>query len=170
MSPSILIKSESHTTQEGNNIPPKGSLLSIFLFSSNSDKFCILLTLSLPECLMEFCKVILTFVCGRNPMMWPFKWKLSACTFTWCYLFLRMLENEIWEFGRNLPLATFGIERVNKGPHAQLSQKGINSGRRKWPSKAHVKIIFDQLFHVLLSRYVRGYQNNCLFVKRSTVL
>ena len=103
---------------------------------------------------MEFCKVTLTFVCGRNPMMWPFKWKLSACTFTWCYLFLKILENEIWKFGRNFPLATFGSERVNKGPHAQLSQKGIKSGRRKWPLKAHVKIIFGQLFHGLLSRYV----------------
>ena len=49
-----------------------------------------------PDCLMEFCKVTLTFVCGRNPMMWPFKWKLSACTFTWCHLFLTILENEIW--------------------------------------------------------------------------
>ena len=52
-------------------------------------------------------------VCGRNPMMWPFKWKLSACTFTWCYLFVKILENEILKFGRNLPLATFGSERVN---------------------------------------------------------
>ena len=53
------------------------------------------------------------WVCGRNPMMWPFKWKLSTCTFTWCYLFVKILENEIWKFGRNLPLATFGSERVN---------------------------------------------------------
>ena len=45
-------------------------------------------------------------------MMWPFKWKLSACTFTWCYLFVKIFENEIWKFGRNLPLATFGSERV----------------------------------------------------------
>ena len=45
-------------------------------------------------------------------MMWPFKWKLFTCTFTWCYLFLTILENEIWKFGRNLPLATFGTERV----------------------------------------------------------
>ena len=52
-------------------------------------------------------------VCGQNPMMWPFKWKLSAFTFTWCYFFLKILENEIWKFGRNLPLATFGSERVN---------------------------------------------------------
>ena len=28
-------------------------------------------------------------------MIWPFKWKLSACTFTWCYLFVKILENEI---------------------------------------------------------------------------
>ena len=27
------------------------------------------------------------WVCGWNPVMWPFKWKLSVCTFTWCYLF-----------------------------------------------------------------------------------
>ena len=53
-------------------------------------------------------------VCGRNPIVWPFRWKLSACTFTWCYLFVRILENEIWKFGRNLPLATFGSERVKK--------------------------------------------------------
>ena len=55
------------------------------------------------------------WVCGRNPMMRPFKWKPSACTFTytWCYLFLTILENEIWKFGRNLPLTTFDSERVN---------------------------------------------------------
>ena len=53
------------------------------------------------------------WVCGRNPMMWPFKWKLSACTFTWCYLFLTILENEIWKFGRNLPLTKSDSERVN---------------------------------------------------------
>ena len=29
-------------------------------------------------------------------------------------LFLTILENEIWKFGRNLPLATLGSERVNK--------------------------------------------------------
>ena len=46
--------------------------------------------------------------------MWPFKWKLSTCTYTWCYLFLTILENEIWKFGRNLPLATFGSERVKE--------------------------------------------------------
>ena len=52
------------------------------------------------------------WVYGRNTMMWPFKWKLSACTYTWCYLSPTILENEIWKFGRNLPLATFGTERV----------------------------------------------------------
>ena len=33
--------------------------------------------------------------CGRNPMMWPFKWKLSACTFTGYSLFVKILGNEI---------------------------------------------------------------------------
>ena len=27
------------------------------------------------------------WVCGWNPMVWPFKWKLFRRTFTWCYLF-----------------------------------------------------------------------------------
>ena len=44
--------------------------------------------------------------------MWPFKWQLSVCTFTWCFLFFKILENEICKSGRNLPLTTFGIERV----------------------------------------------------------
>ena len=51
-------------------------------------------------------------VCGWNPMMWPFKWKLPACTYTWYFLFFKMLENEIWKSGRNLPLTTFGSGRV----------------------------------------------------------
>ena len=51
-------------------------------------------------------------------MMWPFKWKLSACTFTCYYLFLKILENEMWKFGRNLPLATFGSEKVKFRPVA----------------------------------------------------
>ena len=46
--------------------------------------------------------------------MWPFKWKLSAFTFTWRHLFLKENESEMkmWNVGRNLPLATLGSERV----------------------------------------------------------
>ena len=47
-------------------------------------------------------------------MMWPFKWKLSAYTYTWRYLFVKILQIEIWKLGRNLPLAPFGSEMVNK--------------------------------------------------------
>ena len=39
------------------------------------------------------------WVCRRNPMLWPFKWKLSACTYTWCYLFFQNFRKrnvEIW--------------------------------------------------------------------------
>ena len=61
-------------------------------------------------------------VYGQNPMMWPFKWKLSAYTFTWCYLFLKIFENEMWNFGWNLPLATFGSERVKGRLHDSLLQ------------------------------------------------
>ena len=82
----------------------------------------------MPEYLMEFCKATLTFeVCRRNPMMWPFKWKLSACTFTWCYLFVKILENEMWKFGRNLPLATFGSERVKAQHPLQILQTDLHS-------------------------------------------
>ena len=39
-------------------------------------------------------------VCGQNPMEWPFKWNLLGSTFMWCYLFLKILRNEIWDFCR----------------------------------------------------------------------
>ena len=77
-------------------------------------------------------------------MMWPFKWKLSACTFTWYYLFVKSLENEIWKFGRNLPLATFGSERVNKSDFCSLScsigfkTDGPNQGN--WRKRFHLSV------------------------------
>ena len=43
-------------------------------------------------------------------MMWPFKWKLSAFTYTYS----KFQQNEIWKFGRNLLLAKFGSERVKE--------------------------------------------------------
>ena len=27
------------------------------------------------------------WVCGWNPIVWPFKWNLFSSTFTWCYVF-----------------------------------------------------------------------------------
>ena len=79
------------------------------------NNFKLSLTLSLPEYLMEVCKVPLTFESADEILWWdPFKWNLSACTFTWYHLFFKIWENEIWKSGRNLPLATFGSERVKK--------------------------------------------------------
>ena len=47
------------------------------------------------------------------------------------------LENEIWNFGRNLPLATFGSDRVIDAAYAIPKRKPEkNSGRRgfePWP-------------------------------------
>ena len=60
-------------------------------------------------------------------MMWPFKWKLSTRTFTWCYFFVKILENEIWKFARNLPLATFARERLKlncKWPKLEIFLNG----------------------------------------------
>ena len=77
-------------------------------------------------------------------MMWPFKWKLSACTFTWYYLFVKSLENEIWKFGRNLPLATFGSERLNNSDFCSLScsigfkTDGPNQGN--WRKRFHLSV------------------------------
>ena len=73
------------------------------------------------------------WVCGRNHMMWPFKWKLSTCTYTWYYLFFKIVQNEIRKSGRNLPLATFGSERVNRLILNELSLKTDNISRRhRW--------------------------------------
>ena len=37
-------------------------------------------------------------VCGRNPLVWPFKWNLSRGTFTWCCLRFSLLQNQILIF------------------------------------------------------------------------
>ena len=69
-------------------------------------------------------------------MMWPFKWKLSTCTFTRRYLFLKILENEICKFGRNLPLATFGSERVKRastGSQITITRPYSLWGLRNYP-------------------------------------
>ena len=47
-------------------------------------------------------------------MMWPFIWKLFACTYKWCYVFFKISQNKIGKFGRNLLLAKFSSERVNQ--------------------------------------------------------
>ena len=102
----------------------------------------ILLTLSLPEYLMEFCKVTQNFwVCGPNPMMSPFKWKLSACTYTWCWLFFKILQNEVCKLTRNLPLASFGSERVN------MSEKRCKQGKSDW-------VLYIPLFKEMLATYM----------------
>ena len=82
-------------------------------FSYINDAF-VNLNLWLPESVYD--KVLWgdsTFwVCGRNPMMWPLKCKLSACTYTWCYLFFSIWESETVTFGWNFLLAKFGSEKV----------------------------------------------------------
>ena len=50
--------------------------------------------------MMKFCEVVLTFTssCWQNPMVWPFKWNLFERNVMWHYLFLNILQNEIWDF------------------------------------------------------------------------
>jgi len=48
------------------------------------------------------------WACGRNPMVWPFNWNLFGSTFTWYYLFLNILQNEIRDVSWLLVLDTLG--------------------------------------------------------------
>ena len=62
---------------------------------------------------METCSVISNFwVCGRNPMVWPFKWNLFSSTFAWYHLFFHILQNEIWDFSSVLVFGTLGFSRT----------------------------------------------------------
>ena len=54
------------------------------------------------------------WVCGQNPMMWPFKWNLSACSFKRRYLFSKFYKTKFGNFCWILPLNTLGTERVNE--------------------------------------------------------
>ena len=38
------------------------------------------------------------WVCGWNPSVWPFKWKISSSIFTWFCLFFTILQSEIFDF------------------------------------------------------------------------
>ena len=40
------------------------------------------------------------WVCGWNPKVWPFKWKLLRSTFLWCCLFPNLLQMQIWSLLR----------------------------------------------------------------------
>ena len=77
----------------------------------------MLLTLLLPEWIEELCKVALTFE-SVDKILWcdhSNESSQSACTFTWYYLFFKILQNEIREFLCNLPF------------WPQLAVKGLNS-------------------------------------------
>ena len=66
--------------------------------------------------------------------MWPFKCKLSACTFTWCCLFFRVWENEIVTFGWNFLLDKFGSEKVERSlsPNNLPLSKGTSYYQRRF--------------------------------------
>jgi len=47
-------------------------------------------------------------------MGWLFKWNLVSSTFTWYYLYLSILQNEIWDSSWILILGLLGSGRVNR--------------------------------------------------------
>ena len=60
-------------------------------------------------------------VCGRNPMMWPFKWNLFSSTFAWYHLLLfffflvfNILQNYILDFSWILIFGTIGYDKRHK--------------------------------------------------------
>ena len=144
----IVTNKEFDKGQKSFSVPNGQSRLQI------STAHWLRLTLSLPEYMMEFCNVTLTFesaakllwcdhpnetssavlshgtiyiicfsnfwVYGPNPMMWPFKWNLLACTFTWYYLFFKFHKIK---FG-NLVEICFWLNLAVKGlkhqPNAQI--------------------------------------------------
>ena len=84
------------------------------------------------------------WVCGENPMMWPFKLNLSACTFKRCYLFSKFYKTKFWKFCWILPLATFGCERVKEGTRKTAREKGS-----VWLSKLVENAIDDSNFVII---------------------
>ena len=97
-------------------------LLDIFVISVTQKNICDL-TLSLPECLMEFCKVNVTFefadkilCCGHsNESSLPLLSR-NAISFS------KFHKKKIWKFGRNLLLAKFSSKQIidQKQQHASL--------------------------------------------------
>ena len=53
-------------------------------------------------------------------MVWPFKWKLSACTFTRCYLFVKIVKMKFWN-----------LLEICLWPH--LAVKGLRRFYATWP-------------------------------------
>ena len=53
-------------------------------------------------------------ICWQNPSMLPFKWNLLGRTFAQDYLFLRILRNEIWNFGWIFCFGHVRSERVKQ--------------------------------------------------------
>ena len=92
-------------------------LITSFLFSSPSLKSIVFLiffklTLSLPECLMEFCNVTLTFESADKILWCDHSDETSLPVLT--HGAICFSQNEIWKFGRSLLLAKLGSERVKK--------------------------------------------------------
>ena len=53
-----------------------------------------------------------SWVCGWNPIVWPFKWNLFSSTFTWYYLLYNPFQNGIYKCCWILTYAIFSSERV----------------------------------------------------------
>ena len=108
--------------------------------------------------------------------MWPFKWKLSACTYTWYYLFFKILQNEIWKSGWNL--AKFDSERVKGDPErVRISLHNDANFYRCWygggmnlpPPYKHLHQFSTAWVHVHVHSQNSSKKEEKMFVKRLIV-
>ena len=81
----------------------------------------------------------LYLVCGWNPSVWPFNWKLLSSVFKWYCLFLTILQNEIQDFSFSFELSTLGSERVQTS--LRVKESSSNS------SRLHFLLFLPQLEH-----------------------
>ena len=80
-------------------------------------------------------------------MMWPFKWKLSSCTSTWCYLFFKISQNEIWIFDQNLS----SLGAVSYFSYHMRLQANLRFAFHEWPihTNHHLPfLLFFSLLHI----------------------
>ena len=109
-----LVYLRSVTCYTDQNFKANAHFAALNLFTSKKKKKKGL-TPSLPQYLMEFYKATLTFESADEILWCDHSNESSLPVLTHgAICFFKILENEMWKFGRTLPLATFGSGRVKE--------------------------------------------------------
>ena len=112
------------------------------------------------------------WVCGRNPLIWLFKWKLFSSTFTRYYLFFKLLKNEIGnlvEICLWLHLAVKGLKyRRKKLATCPVPDLLIVYTWQHWnlnPNKSCIIKTAKILTATPLNKYLRTVKRACVVLK-----